>query len=76
MSAAVEKKRDKKVVPPPTKEELQELEQEHVVLCTTVSLCKLLACMRVSVSVHAVSSLPMVGTATTSATTFSSCLVA
>ena len=33
MSAAVERP-TKKVVPPPTKKELQELEQDYIVLCS------------------------------------------
>ena len=36
MNAAVEKT-NKKVVPPPTKKELQELEQDYIVQCTKVS---------------------------------------
>lgn len=36
-AATVEKANTRKVVPPPTKEELQELEEEYIVLCTKVS---------------------------------------
>ena len=36
-AATVEKANTRKVVPPPTKEELQELEEEYIVLCTKVN---------------------------------------
>ena len=36
-AATVEKANTRKAVPPPTKEELQELEEEYIILCTKVS---------------------------------------
>ena len=36
-TVAAEKADAKKVVPPPTKEELQELQEDYIVLCTKVS---------------------------------------
>ena len=43
MMDAVGEKENKKVVPPPTKKELQELKQDYIVQCTTskVSVCTL-----------------------------------